>query len=39
MYGLRDIFDLSKLISRYFKTKFEPGLAHITSGGWKVLVT
>jgi hypothetical protein len=33
------MFDLSKLISKYFKAKFEPGLAHITSGGWKVPVT
>ena len=31
IYGLKDMFNLAKLISRYFKVKFEHDLVHITN--------
>jgi len=29
MYALRDIFDLAKLINKYFKIKFKPDVVYI----------
>ena len=29
MYSLRDMFDLTKLVSRHFKIKYRPDLFHI----------
>jgi hypothetical protein len=31
MYDLRDMSDLAKLVNKYFKSKFEPNLVHITN--------
>ena len=36
MCDLRDMFGLAKLVSKHFKTKFEPNLVRITTSTSKI---